>query len=199
MNEAERPQEIRKKIREARRNAGDDNRTSWNVQICQRVSELAAFETAQRVAGFLAFDGEADPLALMEAAVDGGKEVYVPIIVAKAQPLMFAPWRPDSPMKKNRFGILEPDVPSSQWLQARELDCVITPLVAFDDSCRRIGVGGGFYDRSFAFLNDSCEKATSHLVGFAYSLQQIASIDSQPWDVVLNEVVTEANHFVREV
>ena len=106
MNEAERPQDIRKRIRDARRNAGDENRANWNAQICQRVAELATFQSAQRVAGFLAFDGEADPLALMETAVGSGKEVFVPVIVAKAQPLMFSPWRPDLPMKANRFGIL---------------------------------------------------------------------------------------------
>ena len=147
------------------------------------------------MAGFLAFDGEADPLGLMTQAVKVGKQVYVPIIVGKAKPLAFAAWSPTSGMKPNRFGILEPDVPESEWIEAHELELVIMPLVAFDESCHRIGVGGGFYDRSFAFLRESDRDAT--LVGFAFELQKVSTIATNKWDVHLNAIATESRFYER--
>lgn len=153
-----------------------------------------------RIGGFLAFDGEADPLELMSVAVASGKQVFVPIVTGKSKPLLFAPWRPEIQLQPNRFGIPEPVGVKTEWRLASELDFVIHPLVAFDNSCGRIGVGGGFYDRSFAFLNepnvnkkDDAQKI--HLVGFAFELQKIPSIDIQPWDVRLTDVVTESARY----
>ena len=75
-------------------------------------------------------------------------------------------------------------------IEARELDFVITPLVAFDEKCNRLGVGGGYYDRSFAFLNDAASR-TVRMVGIAYELQCVAELPNADWDVRLDAVVTE--------
>ncbi|MFK7766261.1 MAG: 5-formyltetrahydrofolate cyclo-ligase [Mariniblastus sp.] len=206
--------EIRKNIRESRRKVSVSDREVWNNLICNRFSNSIEFQKASTISGFLAFDGEADPLALMKAACGAGKQVFVPIIIAKQQPLKFAPWSPNAAMKSNRFGILEPDVAESDLIEGSQLDFVITPLVAFDESCNRIGVGGGFYDRTFAFLNESigAEQGTSIaegdgskaslsrstcLIGFAYELQKIASIKSNDWDVALAGVMTETDTYQR--
>ena len=97
------------------------------------------------------------------------------------------------------FEIDEPDVPRSQWLTGQQLDLVITPLVAFDANCHRIGVGGGYYDRTFAFLSSlrgqvdsvSATVRPTKLIGFAMELQRVESIELNPWDVVLDTIVTE--------
>ena len=188
--------EIRRKIRAARRAVSQQSRAEWSGEQCRRVAELSSFQQAEQVAGFLAFDGESDPLALMTTAVEQGKQVFVPIIVAKAQPLLFAPWNPDSKLKPNRFGILEPDVSKTERIPASQLDFVITPLVAFDEACNRIGVGGGFYDRSFAFLKESKCSNPICMVGFAFELQKVGAIKQRRWDVRLNEIVTESSRYV---
>jgi 5-formyltetrahydrofolate cyclo-ligase len=166
------------------------------------LSRLQSFQSAKRVSGFLAFDGEADPLALMTLAHQLQKQVYVPVIVAKREPLKFCPWHPDISMHVNAFGIDEPQIDPSQWISAEQLDFVICPLVAFDQRCQRIGVGAGYYDRSFAFLNEldhdprSAERPTV-LAGFAFEMQKVVEIQSHPWDVALDWVVTERQIYRR--
>ena len=193
MRNAEHHDEIRERVRAARRRVSEHSRIRWSAGICERVAELALFQASKKVAGFLAFDGEADPIALMTEAFHAGKQVYVPAIVGKSKPLKFAPWSPTVSLERNQFGILEPVVSELERIEARDLDFVITPLVAFDKSCNRIGVGGGFYDRSFAFLIDEASKFPHvSLVGFAFELQKVDQIEGCNWDVPLAAVATES-------
>jgi len=130
--------ELRQQIRAARRAVAPEVRKHCNSRICQLVSELDTFQTATRIAGYLAFDGEADPMELMVSAVEQGKQVYLPIVVGKSKPLVFAPWTPSTPMTKNRFNILEPNVDSAEWLSGDQIDFVVNPLVCFDEKCKLV-------------------------------------------------------------
>lgn len=185
--------EIRNRIRAARRAVDPQVRAANSSKICQRFLELDSFKSAKCVAAYLAFDGEADPMELMISAVDSGKRVFLPIIVGKSKPLSFAPWTPSTKMANNRFNIFEPDVDPAQWLPATELDFVVNPLVGFDEQCNRIGVGGGYYDRTFAFLNEPDSVKKVILVGFAFELQKLPSVQPQSWDVQLDAVVTQSH------
>jgi 5-formyltetrahydrofolate cyclo-ligase len=190
-------------IRQRRREISDDVRKTATQRIVNSMAQLKFFQTARKVAGFLAFDGEADPMALMTLAHQQQKQVYVPIIIAKREPLKFCPWQPDVPMKINPFGIEEPDVDSALWISADQLDFVICPLVAFDQRCHRMGVGAGYYDRSFVFLNDFDQNHPRHverptvLAGFAFEMQRVTEIKPQPWDVALDWVVSERQLYRR--
>ena len=93
-----------------------------------------------------------------------------------------------SPLKANRFGIAEPDLPASQLLPATRLDIIVVPLVAFDGHGNRLGMGGGFYDRSLA---DSSGHSPL-LIGYAHDLQQVNQLPARPWDKKLHAVVTES-------
>ena len=184
--------EIRKQIRSARRAVEPAIRQRQSSNICQTISELDSYQAASRVAAYLAFDGEADPMELMVSAVDQGKQVFLPMIVGRSKPLAFAPWTPSTTMEKNRFDILEPVVDPSELISAEQLDFVVTPLVAFDERCNRIGVGGGYYDRTFAFLNEPERLKSIQLVGFAFELQKLPEIQPQEWDIRIDAVVTES-------
>jgi 5-formyltetrahydrofolate cyclo-ligase len=188
---------IRKQIREARRAIPKSYRAGASAKICESFLQLPAFQVAKAVAGFLAFDGEADPLGLMIAACNMGKQVFVPVIVETKRPLMFAPWTPDTKFKTNRFGISEPDAPSSEWVLPEQLDFVINPLVAFDRQLNRIGVGGGYYDRTFQFLRESPTPRPTQLFGFAFEMQRIDQITPHDWDVPLDSVITELESYGR--
>jgi 5-formyltetrahydrofolate cyclo-ligase len=194
---------IRESIRRQRLEIADEVRQIASQRICRTMAQLHSFQEARKVAGFLAFEGEAEPLELMTLAYQQQKSVYVPIIVAKGEPLKFAPWHPRIPMKRNFFGIEEPDVSEEEWIVADELDFVICPLVAFDQWCHRIGVGAGYYDRTFAFLVGSTSersRSSSHptiLAGFAFEIQHVTRIETAPWDVNLDWVVTEKQIYRR--
>ena len=184
--------EIRNQLRAARRAVDAETRLANGSMVCDKVLQLDSFKKADRIAAYLAFDGEVDPMPLMVAAVEQGKQVYLPVIDGKSKPLSFAAWTPTTEQVANRFKILEPQVPRSEHLTGQNLDLVICPLVGFDQTRNRIGVGGGFYDRTFEFLNDPQNGRAVQLVGVAFELQKLESIEPQTWDVKLDAVVTEA-------
>ena len=184
--------QIRSRIRAARNAASQRSRLQWSQTACELALQIEAFKKSERVGAYQAFDSEADPVGLMTSAIEQGKQVYVPVVVGKAKPLRFAPWHPELEMKPNRFGIDEP-ANTTNWIDAQELDFVVTPLVAFDEKCNRIGVGGGFYDRTFEFLNEPGNQKSVMLVGFAFELQKLDAIEPQPWDVRLDAVVTQSS------
>ena len=184
--------QLRIEIRNKRRGLGHAQRHAAAQQLAKRVGALKIFAHAHDIAGFLAFDGEMDPSPLIERAWSMGKHVYLPVLTGNPQAhLVFAPFDADTRLKPNRFGIAEPQVSAKLILPPQRMDLVITPLVAFDATGTRMGMGGGFYDRSFAFLNNPGHLRKPHLLGVAYELQKVDALTRQPWDIPLDGIVTE--------
>ncbi len=186
---------LRRRMRDARRRLTAAERAEAAAAVARRVTDWPPFGAAARIAGYWACGGELDPKPLLEAAWDGAKAVYLPIVIeTPSRCLRFAPYRPGCPLRPNRFAIPEPDVPDSQCLAPDELDLVAMPLVAFDSAGVRLGMGGGFYDRSFAFLRDSAYRGRRPwLLGLGYEFQQAAEpLQPEPWDVPMHAVVTDA-------
>ncbi len=126
--------------------------------------------------------------ALLEHARKQGAITVLPVL--NGETLLFAPFDDQTAMIKKRFGLLEPDVREEHYLKPEELDCILVPLVAFDDHANRMGMGGGFYDKSFAFTRDVSNPPS--LIGVAHELQKTASVFHEWWDVPLDKVVTDA-------
>ena len=185
------PKELRAAIRESRQAVPLPYARQAAAKFVELVVGLDWYKSANRIAAYLPFNGDADPLPLMDRAIIDGKQIFVPVIVAKSEPLKFEAWTRETKVTENSFHIREPDA-SETSICPTELDLVITPLVAFDGQRNRLGVGGGYYDRTFAFLNDiATEDRRTFLVGLGYELQRIKKIDSQKHDVRLDAVVTE--------
>jgi 5-formyltetrahydrofolate cyclo-ligase len=136
---------------------------------------------------FLAFDGEPSLTRLLETARRQGKRLYVPVL--RGSTMTFRELEPGATFAANRFGILEPTLGAK--IDARKLDLVLTPLVAFDDRGVRVGVGRGYYDRCFRFLRHRLRWRKPKLLGVAYELQQVPLLRANSWDVPLWGVVTE--------
>ncbi len=186
------PPTLRRQIRSLRRALSADERRFAALAVARRLTAWPAFAGATRIAGYWACDGELDPTPVLEQAWVANRQVYLPVLAEKSL-LCFAPYRPGIPLRRNRFQIPEPEVDPAEWLRPSQLDLVLTPLVAFDSTGSRLGMGGGFYDRSFAFLREA--KNLGHrprLLGLAYEFQKVAELVRQPWDVPLDVVVTEA-------
>lgn len=105
--------------------------------------------------------------------------------------LWFSEYRSGDRLIHNRYGIIEPDIRRRKPVAAWGLDLVLVPLVAFDKTGNRIGMGGGFYDRTFAYLISGNTWYKPKLIGVAHELQQLNSIQPNPWDVPLDGIVTE--------
>ncbi len=187
------PDHIRRTVRARRREIPPPQRRRAARELAHRVSTLKLFSTAHHVAGYLAVDGEMDPAPLLERAWAMSKSVYLPVLTGQPQAhMLFAPYGPDSTLKPNRFGIPEPVVPHEAVLPPQRLDLVLAPLVAFDEHGSRIGMGGGFYDRTFAFLANPDHLRKPRLLGLAYELQRYPELERQDWDVPLDGIATEA-------
>jgi 5-formyltetrahydrofolate cyclo-ligase len=163
--------------------------------VAQQLAKEPGFAKAKAIAGYWAFQGELDPALLLERSWAEGKAVYLPVLAGDS--LQFAPYYPNVPLRRNRFNIPEPEIPPVEWRLPSDMDWVLTPLVAFDAVGTRLGMGGGFYDRSFAFLLDAnWPGRRSRLLGLGYEFQRVAALIRQPWDVPLDAAATEKNLYV---
>jgi len=120
-----------------------------------------------------------------------GKQCFLPVLdTLRPRRLWFAPYRIGDPLVANRYGIPEPACPSRYRVAAWCLDLVLTPLVAFDEMGNRLGMGGGYYDRTLSFLARRQVWKRPRLVGIAYEFQCLESLPRRPWDIPLNSVIT---------
>jgi len=183
--------EQRRRSRERRRAVPEPQKIQAELQLAQRLWRLAPYQRARHLSIYFATDGELSLEAFIAGAKRRNKQLYAPVL--RGDNLRFAALRPGAPLKPNRFGILEP--PGGPYIDARSLDLVLTPLVAFDDRGTRLGMGGGFYDRCFQFLRSRSAWRKPKLIGVGYECQHLPSIDAEAWDVRLWCAVTEADTY----
>jgi 5-formyltetrahydrofolate cyclo-ligase len=183
---------LRRTLRNRRNALSDPEQVHAACRLAARVAATRLYRVSRRVALYLPNDGEIDPQPLMERIWAANKFCYLPILSRlQHDRLWFAPYRPDTRLVLNRFGIAEPRVPAREWARAQQLDLILMPLVAFDAHGNRLGMGGGFYDKSLAFLRTRTRWRKPHLVGLAHDFQRVARLEAFPWDVPLQAVVTD--------
>ncbi len=184
--------ELRTRLRRARRDIDPRRRQAFEQRLAERLARHPLFRNARTLAAYLPVDGEVDPAPLVQRAWSLGKAVYLPVLVPFSENrLWFTRYEPHTVLVYNRFGIPEPEKAHRQRIAATALDLVLAPLVGFDSHGNRLGMGGGFYDRSFAFLRGRRCWRKPRLVGLAFECQRVARLRGKPWDVPLHGVVTE--------
>lgn len=180
---------LRQTLRQTRRNLTVFAQRQHALAATQHLIRSRWLQRPKRIAVFLSQDGELTTDLLIKRLWHRGHQVLLPIIQPKSGQLKFAEYLPNTALVANKFGILEPDVPAHQTLSPKVLDLVVMPLVGFDVSGNRLGMGGGFYDKTFAFKQGV--KRRPQLVGWAHACQQVAQLPTQPWDVPMDALVTE--------
>ncbi len=161
-----------------------------------RLVRTPLFRRSRHIALYFSNDGEVDLHALATRAHRMGKRCYLPVLSPLFHNrLWFAPYRPDTTLALNRFGIPEPELTYPAMRRAWTLDLVLAPLVAFDARGNRLGMGGGFYDRTFAYLNRRRRWRKPHILGTAFEFQRIAALPCESWDVPMNGIVTETRFY----
>ena len=152
------------------------------------------FLSSERVALYLSNDGEIDTDLLIKDLWQRNKQVYLPVLhPLYPGKLTFILYGPQSRMRKNQFGILEPDFRYGRKVSARFLSMVCLPLVGFDEQGNRLGMGGGFYDRTLAFMKENHRRP--QLVGCAYGFQKVGLLPAESWDIPLHLIVTEQSKY----
>jgi 5-formyltetrahydrofolate cyclo-ligase len=160
--------------------------------LVERLDELPELLTDQLIAGYWANGGELSLHALVSRILRREQQYFLPVLPARRDAaLVFAPWRTGEPVLPNRYGIPEPQVDPERMLAPEALQLVFVPLLGFDRRGNRLGMGAGFYDRSFAFLRGGERPREPLLVGIGYGFQEVERIEPEAHDVRLDFVATE--------
>lgn len=184
-------EDMRRMMRAKRLALSSALRSAAARDISRRIVGGHLLRPRMRIAVYLPVRGEVDLAPLITHALRLKCRLYLPrVIDLKARRMEFFRFHDLKSLTRSRLGLLEPAAPSNP-VNPRTLDRVFVPLTAFDIKGHRIGTGGGFYDRRFAYLKAGRGWRRPRLIGVAYDLQKVPRVDVQPWDVTLDAVVTE--------
>lgn len=145
-------------------------------------SPLSAYLTPGKViAGYIALGSEADPTALLAEAYARGCILALPYVTSRVSPMRFLSWTPDVILEEGPFGLQQPPADAKPC----QPDILLVPLVAFDNHLMRLGQGAGHYDRALSLLDNAVA------IGVAWSVQEAPAIESDPWDIPMDAILTE--------
>jgi 5-formyltetrahydrofolate cyclo-ligase len=164
-------------------------RMSAALAALQSWMEGPLFLTNQQIACYFAQDNEFDCTPFIKAVWGAKKQCFLPVLSdQETKTLTFAAYHPNDVLCLNRYNILEPENKTIFPIEA--LDLVFVPLVGFDLQGNRLGMGGGYYDRTFAHGHKKIINKP-YLIGLAYECQYVPMLPLEPHDVLLDAVLTE--------
>ena len=179
--------QLRRTLRQQRNTLPADLRQRFNQSINQHLLDSNLLQTASSIACFLANDGEPSLETFIQAAIQSNCTTYLPVIGERK--LCFAAYQSGDQLSNNQFNIPEPT--KKHLIATERLSVILVPLVGFDAKGNRLGMGGGYYDRSLSFMKQPSSEGNPLLIGIAYQSQHITKLDAQPWDIPLDAVITE--------
>lgn len=176
--------QIRHQVRTRRQSLTPSAQSLATKDLLLKFKSLPNIDQITHIALYLAQDGELSPNLVIDWLWKQGKSVYLPVIhpFSKGQ-LLFLHYAPETKLIANKYNILEPALRCSNICPLDRLDMICTPLVAFDAQGHRIGMGGGYYDRTFAHFKGK-------KLGLAHDCQQVTQISPSPWDQDLDFILT---------
>jgi 5-formyltetrahydrofolate cyclo-ligase len=185
-----RQQSLRRNSRAARAAMTNAERQNASAIIVKTVVHSHWFRRAKLLACYLSTDDEVDTWLLIERAWRMKKRIFAPVINKKGV-MYFCEITPESKLFLNHYGLYEPR--EGELIAPRQLDLVITPVVSFDNEGNRIGMGGGYFDRTFSFLRHRKHLLHPKLVGLAFACQRVEKITANPWDIQVFRVIDETS------
>jgi 5-formyltetrahydrofolate cyclo-ligase len=184
--------DLRRTLRAKRQSLSAEDQKLAARSLAANVAGTRLFLVSRRIACYLPNDGEIDTGRVIEHIRRLRKILYLPVLSPLAHDrLWFAEAAPKTKLVSNRFGIPEPAVPARNLVRAQELDLILMPLVGFDDHGNRLGMGGGFYDRSLEFLRHRTRWRKPQVLGIAYDFQRVNGLTPDTWDIPLQGVITD--------
>ena len=181
--------ELRKRIKSLRESLSNEAREEAGKRASDLALTLPELGEAETVALYMTNRGELPTEFLIDRLLSMGKRVVLPRVDPLVKGKMtFRAYRKGDALVPDRFGIMEPG-PGAQEVPLEEIDLMFTPLVAFDRTGMRLGMGGGFYDRTLAVRRNTGKGPFP--VGFALSCQETDMVPAEEWDMPLPVIVTE--------
>jgi len=174
--------QLRSDLRQRRKAVSTNEQDTAAQALVNSVITLPNWTAARKVALYLAADGEISTCALVKLTRGLTKSIFLPRITDND--LGFAPWYKDAALSPNRYNIPEP-MKDEVLCPASQLDIIFLPTVGWDRRGGRLGMGGGFYDRTLTDITGPL------LVGLAYENQRVDDIPIERWDIPLDYVATD--------
>lgn len=179
---------LRQSALSARRDLDDAYRDFASLEIQRRFLRSRHFYSSQTIACYIAMHDEVDTSMIFDRAWSAGKAIYAPVVVPGRR-LRFLRVLRKTPLQRSKFGLWEPQC--DEEIEAAKIDVVVTPGVAIDRHRHRIGMGGGYYDRTFSFLRCERNWLRPKLIGFVFDCQKVEKIAANPWDIRLYGAFSE--------
>jgi 5-formyltetrahydrofolate cyclo-ligase len=193
-----RPQ-LRRLLRKARRSLSRAEQREAARGLYQQLAQHPLFRRARHVSLYIPMDGEIDPRLLLREAQRRGKATYLPVLSAWPRTKMvFQRVRAGEKFRPNRFKIPEPRINPRQQRKIWALDLILMPLVGFDNEGGRLGMGGGFYDRSLAYQARRKAWQKPVLLGMAHECQKVGRLAQASWDVPLQGTVSDKRWYLAQ-
>ncbi|WP_442110651.1 5-formyltetrahydrofolate cyclo-ligase [Pseudomonas sp. NUPR-001] len=194
-----RPQ-LRRLLRDARRALSPAEQRQAARGLYRQLAQHPLFRRARHIALYLPNDCEIDPRLLLREAQRRGKHTYLPVLNAWPKTKMaFQRIEPGEKLRPNRFRIAEPHINLARQRPIWALDLILLPLVGFDEMGGRLGMGGGFYDRSLAYLTRRKAWKKPLLLGLAHECQKVERLAQASWDVPLQGTVSDRGWYLAPV
>ena len=181
---------LRREMRKRRRALSPADRLAASRALSRRLVGTPWFVNSCTVAVYLPNDAEIDLTSLIARAWSVGKRTYLPRLFGPR--LWFLPFHAHTALAANRYSIPEPVEPARRRIHPLFLDLVLFPLVAFDETGNRLGMGAGYYDRTFEGVQRRTAWRGPRRVGVAYEVQRVPSIPASDWDIRLDAIVTDS-------
>lgn len=179
--------QTRQILRTQRAELSTESFTEMSAAIAANVKETEVFKTAKNIGFYHSVRGEADPSSLQT----NDKHFFLPVLSKNVdEGLVFIELNDDTEFEDNKFAIPEPVYDEAKIVSANTLDLVLVPLLGFDKNGNRLGMGGGFYDRCFAFKK--LQNTKPLMMGYAYDFQEVDALEPESWDVGLDMIATES-------
>jgi len=192
---------IRQQARLRRQKLSAEQQQHAALKLSQQLIKHPQISKAQHIALYLANDGELCTLPFIQWCWQQNKKLYLPVIHPFSQgQLLFLHFNPKTTMISNKYGIKEPKLDIRHVCLLSELDVLLTPLVAFDLQGNRLGMGGGFYDRTLATWYEQKQQNTHKEklspIGLAHDCQQLSAVPTESWDIPLPEIITPSKSYL---
>ena len=175
-------------------------RRQAELDVCHHYRRAGWLLRFQRIGIFFSSGSEISTLPLINMLLEAGKQVFFPLVPRepRVRKLWFTRLHAGARWVENRHGI--PELVNAHAVLTRDLDLLLMPLAGFDASGNRLGMGGGYYDASLAYLRHRHVWRKPRTVGLAFACQQsFAPLPVDPWDIPLYGLLTESGvlKFVR--
>lgn len=182
--------ELRQQLKARRQQLSATEQQQAAQQLVEQVLQQPMLQTARRIALYHSFAAELDTGPLLDALLNAGKQLCLPVLhpFAKGH-LLLLDYHADTSMRLNQYGIPEPMLECQHIVPLSDVDCMFTPLVGFDRMGNRLGMGGGFYDRTLASWARG-NYPRLQVCGLAHDCQHVEQIPIQPWDIPIPMVIT---------